>query len=496
MRYVAFGLQVSSPFALPGMIERADAALPALELDIATRSSVQAGWDACGAERIWEGTLGDERTLLVQRSTAGEHLFTYGGEALFELDGAGEHLACAPSEAGVAWQRVLLSKVLANVSLIRGYEALHASAVESPQGAVVVLAPSGTGKTALALALAHGGWPLLSDDILMLGLRRGRGAGAPGHAARERRPADPLAARHAPPGRRARRPRRGAVAGRRSSTREPRARCVRCACCSVRPSLSLSLERMPASPLALMPYMLGLCRGDRAGCASVSSSTRELMSSRGADHGSAPGRSSSCADRRSACAPSLDAHSLSRRERSREWRAPPGRSRATRTTACPPDADASGDARRSPARAVEVSKRWRGAEHPILDGSRAASRAGERHLGRRAKRRRQDDDAADRGGADRARLRPRRACGGSRPAATASATSAWSRSCPRGTAACTRACACATSWSSGRASRWPTPRGSARAWSIARSRSSGSLSSPSIASTGCRWASASGCAWR
>ena len=169
MRYVAFGLQISSPFALPGMLERSEESLPALELDIATRSSVLAGWDEPAPSGSGRGRLGDERTLLVERSAAGEHLFSYGGEALFMLDAAGEHLACAPNEAGVAWQRVLLSKVLANVSLIRGYEALHASAVESPEGAVVVLAPSGTGKTALALALARGGWPLLSDDVLTLG---------------------------------------------------------------------------------------------------------------------------------------------------------------------------------------------------------------------------------------------------------------------------------------------------------------------------------------
>ena len=69
---------------------------------------------------------------------------------------------------------ILLTKVLPNVSLLRGYEALHASAVRSPDGAVVVLAPSGTGKTALALVLARLGWPLLSDDIVVLG--RGQGA--------------------------------------------------------------------------------------------------------------------------------------------------------------------------------------------------------------------------------------------------------------------------------------------------------------------------------
>lgn len=257
MRYVAFGLQVSSPFALPGMPERSEQTLPALELDIATRSSVQAGWDASSAEPIWQGTLAGERTLLVQRNAAGEHLFTYGAEAVFKLDGAGEHLDCAPSEAGVAWQRVLLTKVLANVSLIRGYEALHASAVESPQGAIVVLAPSGTGKTALALALARGGWPLLSDDIVTLG----RGPdGVLAHSSTPHVNADPTTLS-------ARGTRRLAavldVLGEelwlavRSSTVSP---CPVVAVCLLAraPLLSLSLAAMPASPVALMPYMLGL----------------------------------------------------------------------------------------------------------------------------------------------------------------------------------------------------------------------------------------------
>lgn len=133
MRYVAFGLQLSSTFALPGMIERSDQSLPSLELDILTRSAVEAAWDPRSGEAVWEGRLGDGCTLLVTRSADGEHLFTYGREALFKLDSTGEHLACAPSEEGIAWQRVLLTKVLANVSLLRGYEALHASAVESPR---------------------------------------------------------------------------------------------------------------------------------------------------------------------------------------------------------------------------------------------------------------------------------------------------------------------------------------------------------------------------
>lgn len=51
---------------------------------------------------------------------------------------------------------------------MRGYEALHAGAVDSPWGAVAIAAPSGIGKTTLVLELIGRGWPLLSDDVLAL----------------------------------------------------------------------------------------------------------------------------------------------------------------------------------------------------------------------------------------------------------------------------------------------------------------------------------------
>jgi hypothetical protein len=257
VRYVAFGLQLSSAFALPGMLERDDEELPCLALDILTRSMLEEHWHSAGEEAIWEGSLGDGRTLLVKRSSHGEHLFSYGREALFRLDAAGEHLACAPSEDGIAWQRVLLTKVLANVSLIRGYEALHASAVESPEGAVVVLAPSGTGKTALALALACAGWPLLSDDIVALGWGPAGVLAYPGtpHVNADRQTVRGTGTR-----------RLAAVLDVLGQELWLAAHSITVSPCPVRavcllqrgPSLSLAVEPMPASPVALMPYMLGL----------------------------------------------------------------------------------------------------------------------------------------------------------------------------------------------------------------------------------------------
>jgi hypothetical protein len=170
VRYAAHGLQLDCPFLLPGMDERTEEDLPELELDLLTRAAVEREWASHPSAQIWQGRLGDGLPLAVSRSADGAHLFGYGGRALFMLDRSRRVLACAPSEPGVSWQRVLLTKVLPNVSLILGYEAMHASAVESPVGAVVVLAPSGVGKTALALALAGRGWPLISDDIVTFGV--------------------------------------------------------------------------------------------------------------------------------------------------------------------------------------------------------------------------------------------------------------------------------------------------------------------------------------
>src|SRR5207245_620438 len=84
-------------------------------------------------------------------------------------DADGGRLGCAPRDVTMLdWQRVLLSRVLPNVSLARGREALHASAVETPLGILAVAAPSGTGKSTLAGELMNRGWPLFADDVLVL----------------------------------------------------------------------------------------------------------------------------------------------------------------------------------------------------------------------------------------------------------------------------------------------------------------------------------------
>jgi hypothetical protein len=257
MSYVAHGLQILSPFALPGMSERQDSSLPALELDLYTRPSVEAGWEARQARAIWKGRLGDGETLLVSATGDGRYLFAFGEKALFGLDLARERLACAPSEAGVGWQRTLLTKLLPNIAMLRGYEALHASAVNSPQGAVLVLAPSGTGKTALALALAQDGWPLISDDILVLGSHADGVRAHPGtpHLNVDRPPRRGRPYRHVAQV-------LGVIGGElwlaaEDLAGEPRPVAAVCLLERGVPG-PLQIQSLNATPLALAPYMLGL----------------------------------------------------------------------------------------------------------------------------------------------------------------------------------------------------------------------------------------------
>jgi len=168
-RHIAYGLELHASFPLPGMRPAANARLPMLALEKVTPGELLAGWSGLGNAVTWTGLLGDGRTLRVERGLQGDVLFKYGERARFRLDSTGRRLECAPAEAGLPWQQTLLSRILPNVAIMRGYEALHASAVESPHGVVALAGPSGVGKSTLAAELITRGWPLFADDVLILG---------------------------------------------------------------------------------------------------------------------------------------------------------------------------------------------------------------------------------------------------------------------------------------------------------------------------------------
>jgi hypothetical protein len=175
-RHIAYGLELHASFALLGT-RAAEAArpregegeLPALALEQVEPEELLSAWSGPDATPAWTGTLGDGRSLRIEHGADGDVLFTHRERAHFRLDRAAERLECAPLEPGPAWQQTLLGRVLPNVAILHGYEALHASALRSPRGVVAILAPAGMGKSTLALELVGRGWPLFTDDVLILG---------------------------------------------------------------------------------------------------------------------------------------------------------------------------------------------------------------------------------------------------------------------------------------------------------------------------------------
>lgn len=256
--YVAYGLQLRSSFALTGMTPRVgDQDLPSISLERLSDEELDSRWSGSSGPVEWQGVLGDGCHLTIERGMDGDVLFTYADRARFRLDPARIGLDCAPREDGLAWLQVLLGRVLPNVAIERGCEALHASAVESPEGVLAIAAPSGMGKTTLAGELLQRGWPLFADDVLTLtadadGVQAHPGTPLMNVAVGHTREADLdalgtsvailsgehwLAASNTTTGKRA----------------------VRMICLLERRSgLRLDAQRLPSSPLPLAPYMLGL----------------------------------------------------------------------------------------------------------------------------------------------------------------------------------------------------------------------------------------------
>jgi hypothetical protein len=175
MAYRAFGLNIVSALVLPGMEDVPAQESDPVRLELVDSAEVQAAWSGGSTRPVWETVL-DDLPFRFEAGSAGDHLFSYGDEATFHLNRAADELLCAPVDrAAPDWQRVLLDTVLYTVSLLHGFEALHASAVELAEGPVALVSAMGGGKTSAAVALLRRGYPLFCDDILTLK----RTAGAP-----------------------------------------------------------------------------------------------------------------------------------------------------------------------------------------------------------------------------------------------------------------------------------------------------------------------------
>ena len=125
---------------------------------------------ADGDVEVWAGNDGFE----AYGYTAGGYCWAhFPGTASFRfLADQGNVLALA--EANVSPGNVedtYLRAVLPLVLQLRGHEVLHASAVSSARGLVVLCGASGTGKSTTAHGLSRRGYPVWADDALVLDIQ-------------------------------------------------------------------------------------------------------------------------------------------------------------------------------------------------------------------------------------------------------------------------------------------------------------------------------------
>lgn len=125
------------------------------------------------------GTLPDGCRCVGERAAGGERRLTYGDRAVYLLSADTTVIWCAPTDVEeLSWQRFLLDAVLLNASEAHGMNALHASAVEGPDGVLAFATNAGGGKTSLAAELVRRGHRFFADDVLTID---GVGADVRGH---------------------------------------------------------------------------------------------------------------------------------------------------------------------------------------------------------------------------------------------------------------------------------------------------------------------------
>jgi hypothetical protein len=98
------------------------------------------------------------------------YLLRFHDLADFTVDTLGRQIVCFPGSGTLdgTLRHLLLDQVVPLVLTLHGRHALHATAVQMPQGVCAFIGPTGAGKSTLAASFLTTGYPVLSDDCLVL----------------------------------------------------------------------------------------------------------------------------------------------------------------------------------------------------------------------------------------------------------------------------------------------------------------------------------------
>ena len=170
--YGAYGLRVRSAVALPS--NRLPDAVDGAAADVTVRfgtvpRELPATTGPCLRRAFWEA---QRDTFLMHYEGVARYLVTNGRDVLVERWGGSDEDVAA----------VLANTPLTALLQQRGMATLHAAAVQTEAGAVLLLGRSGDGKSSLAAALVERGYPLVADDVTAVVLNGSSPTVLPGFA--------------------------------------------------------------------------------------------------------------------------------------------------------------------------------------------------------------------------------------------------------------------------------------------------------------------------
>jgi len=169
MRYRVCGLTLISDAPLPELTPFTDPESHG-ETGIHVRFGMRRDEEASPSHWFMSWTLPTGELWLSCAKEADGYRLRFPDLADFLVDFEGLEIVCEawPETPPATIRHLLLDQVLPLVLTLRGQQALHATAVLTPHGVCAFAGPAGAGKSTLAASFLLAGYPVLSDDCLVL----------------------------------------------------------------------------------------------------------------------------------------------------------------------------------------------------------------------------------------------------------------------------------------------------------------------------------------
>lgn len=170
LRYRVCGLTLASNVSFPELSPAIEPEPPTVENNILVRFSMRHSPFPPPSHWLPSKTLPGEEPWLSCAKIEQGYLLRFHNQADFTVDAEGRKIVGVP-EADTSpdtLRHLFLDNVLPLALTLQGHDTLHATAVLTTHGVCAFIGPSGTGKSTLAASFLFAGYPVLSDDCLIL----------------------------------------------------------------------------------------------------------------------------------------------------------------------------------------------------------------------------------------------------------------------------------------------------------------------------------------